>query len=226
MPAADFANPARRFDLLVFDWDGTLMDSTGTIAHAIQLAFGELGLPVPTDSDARFVIGYGLREAMQHLAPAADAATITAIVDAYRHHYLARDEALVLFDGVREGLQALGEAGFQLAVATGKSRVGLDRALASTGLGYHFVATRTADESFSKPHPAMLEYLFDETMVPAQRAVMIGDTTHDLQLAINAGCASLAMSYGAHPLDELLALSPLAHFDDFKQLSAWILQHG
>ncbi|KAF0811630.1 5'-nucleotidase [Andreprevotia sp. IGB-42] len=220
------AATARRFDLLVFDWDGTLMDSTGTIAQAIQLAFADLGLPVPSDYDARFVIGYGLKEAMQYLAPDADDALVHAIVDAYRTHYLQRDQALVLFDGVEEGLKKLAAAGYQLVVATGKSRVGLDRALQVTGLGAHFVASRTADESFSKPHPAMLEYLLDVTDIPASRAVMIGDTTHDLQLAINAGCASLAMSYGAHGIDEMLALQPLAHFDDFPSLVEWILAHG
>ena len=216
----------RRFDLLVFDWDGTLMDSTGTIVHAIQQAFAEVGVPVPSKQDASFVIGYGLNEAMQYLLPEGTEAQIRAIVDAYRVHYLQRDEALVLFDGVIDGLNQLADAGFQLAVATGKSRAGLNRAFATTGLGPRFVASRTADESFSKPHPAMLEYLFDETMVPPQRAVMIGDTTHDLQLARNAGCASLAMTYGAHEIDDLLALSPLAHFDDFNHLVAWLMQHG
>ncbi|WP_035057458.1 HAD-IA family hydrolase [Andreprevotia chitinilytica] len=220
------ATLGRRFDLLVFDWDGTLMDSTGTIAHAIQLAFVEIGLPKPSDYDARFVIGYGLKEAMEYLAPGADDATIHRIVDAYRKHYLARDEALVLFAGVKEGLDKLVDAGFMLGVATGKSRIGLDRAFGVTGLGDRFVASRTADESFSKPHPAMLEHLFDVTGVLPRRAVMIGDTTHDLQLAINAGCSSLAMTYGAHPADELLALAPLAHFDDFSTLTDWLLANG
>ncbi|BCL74587.1 hydrolase [Jeongeupia sp. HS-3] len=216
----------RRFDLLVFDWDGTLMDSTGTIARSIQSAFGDVGLAVPSDHDARYVIGYGLNEAMQYLAPDADEATIRRIVDVYRHHYLSGDHALMLYDGVREGLAAFADAGFEMAVATGKSRVGLDRVLASTGLGEYFVATRTADETFSKPHPAMLEQLFDVTFTSADRALMIGDTSHDLQLAINAGCASLGMSYGAHPLDQLQACAPLAIFDDFPALTRWVLAHA
>lgn len=210
--------------LLVFDWDGTLMDSTGTIAHAIQRAFDDVGLPVPSERDTRFVIGYGLKEAMAYLAPGADEATITRIVDAYRIHYLAQDQALVLFDGVRDYLPQLRDAGYTLAVATGKSRVGLDRALASTGLGAEFLVTRTADEAFSKPHPAMLEYIVDFAAADAAATLMIGDTTHDLQMAINAGTHSAAMSYGAHPLDDLLPLSPLAHFDHFGLLARWLLE--
>ncbi|WP_148716616.1 HAD-IA family hydrolase [Chitinolyticbacter meiyuanensis] len=210
--------------LLVFDWDGTLMDSTGTIAYAIQRAFDDVGLPVPSERDARFVIGYGLKEAMAYLAPGADEASITRIVDAYRVHYLAQDQALVLFDGVRDYLPQLRDAGYTLAVATGKSRVGLDRALASTGLGGEFLVTRTADEAFSKPHPAMLEYIVDFAAADAAATLMIGDTTHDLQMAINAGTHSAAMSYGAHPLDDLLPLSPLAHFDHFGLLARWLLE--
>jgi phosphoglycolate phosphatase len=217
---------SRRFDLLVFDWDGTLMDSTGMIARSIQRAFAEVGLSEPSDVDARYVIGYGLHEAMQYLAPDIDANKIQQVVDAYRGHFLAKDHELQLYAGVLESLSRLQDAGFRLAVATGKSRAGLDRVLAATDLAHFFEATRTADEAFSKPHPAMLEYLLDKTDVAADRAVMIGDTTHDLQLAINAGTASLAMSYGAHPLEDLLPLNPLAHFDDFSALTDWILTHG
>ncbi|UXY14995.1 HAD-IA family hydrolase [Chitiniphilus purpureus] len=210
------------FDLLVFDWDGTLMDSTATIAQAIQRAFADVGLPVPSDVEARYVIGYGLSEAMAHLAPQADAATIERIVAAYRHYYLAQDQALVLFDGVREWLPRLREAGYLLAVATGKSRVGLERALTHSGLGALFDVTRTADEAFSKPHPAMLHYILDYLSVAPERALMIGDTTHDLQLAQNAGTASVAMTYGAHPLDQMLLLAPVRHFDDFDALARWL----
>ncbi|XZG71133.1 HAD-IA family hydrolase [Chitinibacteraceae bacterium HSL-7] len=212
-----------QLSLLVFDWDGTLMDSTATIVHAIQHAFNDAGLPAPSATASRYVIGFGLREAMAHLAPDADDATIARVVDAYRTHYLARDQEIVLFDGVEEGLQQLGDAGFTLAVATGKSRAGLDRVLKATGLGRHFLVTRTADEAFSKPHPAMLEYVVDFAQAAPAETVMIGDTTHDLQMALNAGTHSLAMSYGAHPLDELLKLSPLAHFDDFAALTQWLL---
>ncbi|MBE9608556.1 HAD-IA family hydrolase [Chitinilyticum piscinae] len=217
---------SKRFDLLVFDWDGTLMDSTATITYAIRQAFEDIGLPVPTEREARYVIGYGLTEAMQHLAPRADDGQIRKVVDAYRHYYLARDQQLVLFDGVREALVQFAEAGFTLCVATGKSRAGLDRVLEATGLGAHFLATRTADEAFSKPHPAMLEYLIDFAGVEPERTLMIGDTTHDLQLAINAGTHSAALTYGAHDTDALAALQPLGIFDDFPALTEWILAHG
>ncbi|GGP28284.1 HAD-IA family hydrolase [Silvimonas amylolytica] len=211
------------FDLLVFDWDGTLMDSTGTITHAIQRAFADAGLAVPEQEKAAYVIGYGLKEAMQYLAPEADDATVAHIVDAYKQHYLAQDAQLVLFEGVIETLPKLRDAGYMLAVATGKSRVGLNRALATTGLAALFEVTRTADEAFSKPHPAMLEYILDYTGVVPKRAIMIGDTTHDLQMGLNAGTATISLGCGAHPTPALQALNPLAHFERFSDLATWIL---
>ena len=216
----------KQFDLLVFDWDGTLMDSTGTIASAIQYAFGDVGLDVPRYEDAAYVIGYGLKEAMAYLAPQADDATIARIVESYKHYYLARDQQQVLFEGVAEALPQFREAGFMLAVATGKSRIGLDRVLNLTGLAHLFDCTRTADEAFSKPHPAMLEYILDFTGVPPQRAVMIGDTTHDLQMGNNAGTATLALNCGAHPSAALTAARPLAQFDQFQDLARWVLAHA
>ncbi|WP_297572238.1 HAD-IA family hydrolase [uncultured Deefgea sp.] len=217
---------SRQFDLLVFDWDGTLMDSTGMIARSIQRAFRDVGLAEPSDKDARFVIGYGLQEAMQYLGPELNAEQILRIVDAYRGHFLSQDHELQLYPGVEAGLLRLQAAGFRMAVATGKSRAGLDRVLAATGLSPFFEVSRTADEAFSKPHPAMLEYILEACDIEGRRTLMIGDTTHDLQLAINAGTASVALSYGAHPLHDLLPLQPLAHFDDFSQLTDWILAHG
>ncbi|MBB5189302.1 phosphoglycolate phosphatase [Silvimonas terrae] len=211
------------FDLLVFDWDGTLMDSTGTIARSIQLAFADAGLPVPEYEKAAYVIGYGLKEAMQYLAPEADDAAVARIVDAYKQHYLQQDAHLVLFEGVVEALPRFREAGYMLAVATGKSRVGLNRALGATGLGDLFEVTRTADEAFSKPHPAMLEYILDFTGVVPRRAIMIGDTTHDLQMGQNAGTATISLGCGAHPAAALRAEKPLNHFDQFGDLAAWIL---
>ncbi|WP_157315144.1 HAD-IA family hydrolase [Chitinibacter sp. GC72] len=217
---------SRRFDLVVFDWDGTLMDSTGMIARSIQRAFDDVGLAVPSDQEARYVIGYGLGEAMAHLAPNATEAQIRQVVDAYRTHFLAKDQDLKLYDGVEEGLTRLRDANFRMAVATGKSRAGLDRVLKATQLGGFFEVTRTADEAFSKPHPAMLEYILGYAAVEPERAVMVGDTTHDLQLALNAGTASLGLTYGAHESEALLDLQALALFDDFNSLVEWILTHG
>lgn len=215
-----------RYDLLVFDWDGTLMDSTSTIARAIQAGFRDVGLPPPSLRDCNYVIGYGLKEAMYYLTPDSDEAEVARLVDAYKHNFVSGEKQLALFDGVVEALPQLRDAGYTLAIATGKARAGLDRMLAMTGIGEYFEVTRCADEAFSKPHPAMLEYILDYTVTEAGRALMIGDTTHDLQLAINAGTHSAALTCGAHPLDDMLPLNPVAHFDDFASLSGWLLQEA
>ncbi|WP_410500211.1 HAD-IA family hydrolase [Chitinibacter sp. S2-10] len=219
-------NQPRRFDLVVFDWDGTLMDSTGMIARSIQRAFDDIGLPVPSEQQARYVIGYGMFEAMAHLLPDADEAQIRRLIDAYRGHFLAQDQELKLYDGVEEGLARLRDAGFRMAVATGKSRVGLDRVLQATQLNHFFEVTRTADEAFSKPHPAMLEYILGYSAVEPERALMVGDTSHDLQLALNAGTASVGLTYGAHEENALQDLQALALFDEFALLIDWIIAHG
>jgi phosphoglycolate phosphatase len=163
---------------------------------------------------------------MQYLAPGADDATIAEIVEVYKRHYLARDADILLFDGVPDALARYQEAGYLMAVATGKSRKGLDRALGNTGLDKYFDFSRCADECQSKPHPQMIDEITDRLGVAPARAVMIGDTTHDLQMAANAGAASLGVAYGAHPRHELSALKPLAVFDTFAELDAWVIQHG
>ncbi len=222
MPETD--NPIRRFDLLVFDWDGTLMDSTSTISRCIQAGFRDVGLPAPALRDCNFVIGYGLREAMQYLAPGIDDAQVARLVEAYKHHFFSGEHRLELFDGVLEALPRFREAGYTLAIATGKARAGLNRMLDQTGIGPYFEVTRCADEAFSKPHPAMLEYILDYTVSDPKRTLMIGDTTHDMQLALNAGTHGAALSYGAHPLEDMLPLNPVAHFDDFPSLAHWLLE--
>lgn len=219
--------PTRRhYDLLVFDWDGTLMDSTAAIVYSLQSSFRDAGLPVPSAPACRFVIGYALREAFLHLNPEVSEDELRRLVESYRHHYVSGEHQLVLFEGVLEALPKLRDAGYQMAVATGKARAGLNRMLELTGIGEFFDVTRTADEAFSKPHPAMLEYILDYTTVDPKRTLMIGDTTHDLQLAINAGTHGVALTHGAHPREELLSLQPLAHFDDFPALTRWLLQEA
>ena len=213
---------AKRFELVVFDWDGTLMDSAAAIVNAIQSACRDLGLPEPTDARARHVIGLGLEDAMRLAVPELATADYPRMVERYRHHYLSRDHELTLFPGIPELIRELEEAGHFLAVATGKSRVGLTRALEVSGLGPHFHATRCADECFSKPHPQMIEELMEELGVQRQATVMIGDTTHDLLMAANAGVASLAVSYGAHEPDTLASHSPLATFSRVDELSTWL----
>ena len=213
---------AKRYDFIVFDLDGTLMDSTAVIAGSIQAACRDLDLTVPGDEAARHVIGLGLNQALRYAVPDAPESMYVPLVERYRHHYLAQDRAIPLFEGARETLAELHGAGHWLAVATGKSRMGLDRALDSTGLKRYFHATRTADQTFSKPDPAMLLELLDELAVGPERALMIGDTTHDMQMAQNAGVDAVAVLYGAHPPEQLQELKPLALARDFAELRAWL----
>lgn len=218
--------PRQQFDLIVFDWDGTLMDSTAHIARSIQAACRDLGLPVPADDAARFVIGLGLRDALQIAAPSLDPTEYPRLAERYRYHYLVKDAHTELFAGVRELLGELSSLGYLLAVATGKSRVGLNRALAEAQLTSVFDGTRCADETFSKPHPAMLQELTRELGQDLARTVMIGDTTHDLQMATNAGVAGIAVTYGAHPADALAKLEPRFVADDVAALGDWLREHA
>jgi phosphoglycolate phosphatase len=215
-----------QFDLIVFDWDGTLMDSTVHITRSIQAACRDLHLPVPDDRAASYVIGLGLRDALQIAAPTLPASDYPRLSERYRYHYLARDQDTALFDGVRPMLDELRDAGYLLAVATGKSRVGLNRALDATRLMSLFDATRCADETFSKPHPAMLHELTRELGQDAARTLMVGDTTHDLQMAASAGVAGVAVAYGAHPPASLLKLEPLFCATSVADLRAWLHEHA
>lgn len=216
----------RTFDLIVFDWDGTLFDSTGLIVRCIQSACADLGLPVPSDERAAYVIGLGLHDALQHVVPGLPQERYPELGRRYRHHYMARQHELVLFAGTLEMLQALRARNHLLAVATGKSRSGLNEALADVSLHGMFDATRTADETASKPDPRMLHELMREFGVPPERTLMIGDTTHDLQLALNAGTASLGVSYGAHEPDSFHALQPLAVLHSTRELHDWLVAHA
>ena len=216
----------QQFDLIVFDWDGTLMDSTAHIARSIQAACRDLGLPVPADEAARYVIGLGLRDALQIAAPSLDPADYPRLAERYRFHYLVKDVHTELFAGVRELLDELRARGYLLAVATGKSRVGLNRALDAVNLTSLFDGTRCADETFSKPHPAMLQELSRELGQELARTVMIGDTTHDLQMATNAGAAAVAVTYGAHPADALVKLEPRFVAENVAALGDWLRDYA
>ena len=217
---------AKQFELLVFDWDGTLMDSAGAIVSSIQAACRDIGIPQPSDAAARHIIGLGLNEAIRALLPELAEADYGALVESYRYHFLARDHELPLFPGARETIADLHETGFLLAVATGKTRRGLERAFETSGLRALFNGSRCADESISKPHPAMLLELMDEFDVTPQRTLMIGDTSHDLLMAANAGVASVAVSFGAHSRNSLLALGPLTCADNWSELKLWLMTHA
>lgn len=214
----------RKFELLVFDWDGTLMDSAAAIAESLQAACAELRVPVPDNTRARYVIGLGLTDALAYAVPDLEQAQYPQLLDLYRHHFLRRDGGTTLFSGAAEMIRELHGRGFLLAVATGKSRRGLDRALQETGLADYFHTTRCADEGFSKPHPGMLHAVMDALAVMPVATVMIGDTTHDLEMAGAAGVASVAVTYGAHERTALSACKPLAMLDEIQGLHDWLLQ--
>jgi phosphoglycolate phosphatase len=213
---------ARHFELLVFDWDGTVVDSAAHIVDSLQAACLDLGLPAPSEQRARYIIGLGLHDAMQYLLPDLPAQDYPQLAERYRHHYVGGDHKVVPFHGAVAGIEKLAGLGFVLGVATGKSRRGLDRALLDTGLGRFFHVSRCADEGFPKPHPQMLQVLMELLNVPPGKTLMIGDTTHDLEMARSAGVPALAVTYGAHAVDALRRLEPLACLDSFTDLMAWL----
>jgi len=216
----------RRFDLIAFDWDGTLFDSTAIIVRCIQAAVRDVGGTVPTDKEAAYVIGMGLMQALAHAAPDVPPEKYTELGNRYRFHYIQHQDDLSLFDGVLPLLNDLRERGHLLAVATGKSRRGLDEALHTVQLKGVFDGSRTADQTAGKPHPLMLQELMAEFDVAPERLLMIGDTTHDLQMAVNAGCASVGVSYGAHEPDAFHALQPLAVVHSVRELHDWLLNNA
>ena len=217
---------SRRFDLIVFVWDGTLFDSTGLIVQCIQGAARDAGLPVPDDERAAYVIGLGLHDALQHALPGLPRDRYAEIAQHYRKHYFARQHEVVLFDGVLPLLADLKARQHWIAVATGKSRRGLDMALESSAMKGLFDATRTADETASKPDPLMLHELMREFGVAPERTLMIGDTTHDLLLAANAGAAGIAVGYGAHQSAAFEAYTPLLVARTPRELHDWLLAHA
>ena len=216
----------RRYDLIVFDWDGTLFDSTALIVRAIQAACRDLRVPVPTDEAAAYVIGLGLHDALQHAVPGLSPDLYPELGRRYRQHYFGGQEQVTLFDGVPELLDALRRRHHWLAVATGKNRHGLDEALRISGLARVFDATRTADETRSKPHPLMLQELMREFGTDPARTLMIGDTTHDLLLAANAGADAVAVAYGAHEPEPLRGHGPRHVAHSVAELRDWLLAHA
>ena len=210
----------------MWDWDGTLMDSTPTIVKCIQQACVDLELPVPDDSVASHVIGLGVQDALRTAVPSVRVDQHPRLVDRFRYHYLSKDHELHLFVGIKDLLNQLKANGHLLAVATGKSRKGLDRSLNFHDLNDMFADTRTPDECFSKPHPAMLIELSESLAVPMEKVLMIGDTTHDLLMAKNAGADAIAVTYGAHPEQVLRKEEPLMCIGQVEELSEWLLTHA
>jgi phosphoglycolate phosphatase len=216
----------RQFDLIVFDWDGTLYDSTALIVRCIQSACADLQLPIPSPKDSSYVIGLGLHDALAHVAPTLPKERVPELGLRYRHHYFQRQHELSLFEGSLGLLAELKSRHHWLAVATGKTRSGLNEALEHVALRGVFDATRTADETASKPHPLMLQELIAELGVSPERTLMIGDTTHDLQLAVNAGTHSVAVSYGAHEPATFANYPTRYVAHSVAQLQQWLMEHA
>lgn len=212
----------RRFDLIAFDWDGTLFDSTAIIVRCIQAAVADVGGAVPSQRAASYVIGMGLMQALAHAAPDVPPEKYPLLGERYRHHYWVHQHDISLFDGVLPMLADLKAHHHWLTVATGKSRRGLDEALQAVELKGVFDGSRTADETAGKPSPLMLHELMCEFGVDPERTLMIGDTTHDLQMAVNAGCASVGVSYGAHEPDAFDQLRPLHIAHSVRELHDWL----
>ena len=217
---------ARNYDLIAFDWDGTLFDSTGIIVRCIQEAVRDVGGTAPSDQQAAYVIGLGLMQALAHAAPDVPTEKYPALGERYRHHYASHFDDLSLFDGALGLLDDLKARGHLLAVATGKSRHGLDETLKSVELRGVFDGSRTADETAGKPDPRMLHELMRQFCVPADRVLMIGDTTHDLQMALNANCPSVGVSYGAHEPAAFDVLRPLHVAHSVAGLREWLAMNG
>ena len=216
----------RRYELIVFDWDGTLMDSADTIVECLLASCRDIAVTPPTRDAARHVIGLGLGEALATMLPDLPAERHGELVERYRTHFLARDSDVPLFDGAAQTIAELHARGYRLAIATGKSRRGLDRALAQTGIAEFFHATRCADESASKPDPRMLNELLEEFKLEPRQALMIGDTTHDVRMAQQAHVDCVAVAHGAHRAEDLRALVPLACLNGIGELNVWLSRYA
>lgn len=212
----------KRYRAVVFDWDGTVMNSTHTIVSCIQGACTDLGLPVPDARTASWVIGLSLESALYRVVPTLTADMFPEFQKRYRERYFAQDAQLPLFDGMADLLGTLRTKGILLGVATGKSRAGLDRVLAQQHMHDQFDITRCADETFSKPNPAMLNEIMDELNLEPQEVLMVGDTSHDIQMAHNAGVDGMAVTYGAHDIDALNEAEPLVIVDNVAQMGDWL----
>lgn len=211
------------FKMVVFDWDGTLLDSTGAITKVIRKACLEADLPDPGQEIASYVIGLGLADALRHAAPSANEEQVARLVNSYRQHYLSNDHELSLFEGVVPLLQALNDLNVICTVATGKSRQGLNRAMQQSDTTRFFAASRCADECFSKPHPQMLQELIDEFALAPNDVVMIGDTTHDLNMARSANTHAVAVRSGAHSAELLAQVPHLRSFQSINEAAPWLI---
>ncbi|EUJ10512.1 haloacid dehalogenase superfamily enzyme, subfamily IA [Methylophilaceae bacterium 11] len=216
----------KQYDLIVWDWDGTLADSTGMITNALVKAAQQVGLPALDPAKATSIIGLGLRESIYALFGDLPEAQARDLAAQYNTNYYAGESEIPLFPGAFDTIIELNKRGYKLAVATGKGRRGLNLALQHCGLTQYFHATKTVDECFSKPHPQMLDALMDELVVMPERTLMIGDTHYDLQMAKNAGVHTAAVTYGAQSAVQLSPYNPEYVFNSFHDLSTWLLDES
>ncbi|MYN13697.1 HAD-IA family hydrolase [Pusillimonas sp. TS35] len=214
----------KRYNAVIFDWDGTVMDSTHTIVQAIQLACTDVGLPIPSAREAAWVIGLSLESALYRCVPTLTAEQLPEFLARYRHHFLSRDPDIKLFDGVTDLFTDLRGRQVSLGVATGKSRVGLDRVLNAKGMQAQFHITRCADESMSKPHPAMLLEIMEALALEPGQVLMVGDTTHDINMAAAAGVDSMAVTYGAHDPQTLTQANPTVMVSSVAEMRGWLME--
>ena len=217
---------SKQFDLIVWDWDGTLANSTGMIVDAIVLAASQVGLPTLDPVAASNIIGLGLRESIHALFGDIPSEQAQALARQYTANYYLGEEAIPLFAGAKSTIIELNRRGYKLAVATGKGRRGLNLALEHCGLTHYFHETRTVDECFSKPHPQMLDELMDACVTTPERTLMIGDTSYDLQMAENASVQAVAVTFGAQSQQQLSGYNSIEIFHQFNDLSAWLLKQA
>lgn len=213
----------KKYEAVIFDWDGTVMDSTHSIVAAIQSACSDLDLPVPDAHDAAWVIGLSLESALYHCVPDLTAQQLPLFLERYRHHFFELDKSIKLFDGIVDVLQGVRQRDALLAVATGKSRAGLNRVLEQVQLAEMFHTTRCADETASKPNPAMLYEIFAELQLDPEHVLMVGDTTHDIDMATRAGVDAMAVTYGAHDIPTLTASEPKVMVSSVAEMKSWLM---
>lgn len=217
----------RKYKAVIFDWDGTLMNSEARIVNSIQSAARACGFPVLSNHDSKQIIGLSLENAILGLYPDTGSAQLASMSQAYTQHFLEQsDVPMQLFDGAESLLFNLKQHGLKLAIATGKSRRGLDQVLSECGFGIYFDMTRTPVESASKPNPLMLEQILMEFGLSVDEAVMVGDTTFDMEMAQNIGMDRIALSHGVHHMDLLTTYNPVAELDSLQALNLWLMQNG
>lgn len=213
----------KRYELIIFDWDGTIINSQAHIISCMRKGIADEGLPIPSDNEISHIIGLSLSRAIETLLPNINAQQVQNISDSYRAHFFSdTNEGSPLFDGAAEIIQDLHANGYYLAVATGKGRRGLDDALHTTGLEPYFHITRCADETRSKPDPLMLNEILTDLDLSVNDAVMVGDTSYDMDMAKNIKMDSIAVTYGMHDKKLLEESAPTHFIDNIEQLSQFV----